>query len=116
ALLSERYAPLDLRRAAVERSTFGYCYATVGAGFARMWHFPQPMVDALEHQYAPFENEVYEPMAGVIHLAAWRARCKDAGMNDRAMAVTFPGAVGVVLGLDIDMVLQQDPFDWAAHT
>ena len=38
--------PLDLRRAKVERREFGYCYATVGAGFARMWHFPQPMVDA----------------------------------------------------------------------
>jgi hypothetical protein len=23
--------------------------------------------------------------------------------------------VGLVLGLDIDMVLQQDPFDWAAY-
>jgi HD-like signal output (HDOD) protein len=116
ALLNERFEPLDLRRASAERSTFGYCYATVGAGFARMWHFPQPMVDALEHQFAPFENDAYEPMAGVIHLAAWRARCKEAGMNERALAVTFPGAVGVALGLDIDMVLQQDPFDWAAHS
>jgi HD-like signal output (HDOD) protein len=116
ALLNARFEPLDLRRASAERGTFGYCYAAVGAGFARMWHFPQPMVDALEHQYAPFENEVCEPMAGVIHLAAWRARCKDANMNERALAVTFPGAVGVALGLDIDMVLQQDPFDWAAHT
>jgi HD-like signal output (HDOD) protein len=116
AELNARFDPLDLRRASAERSTFGYCYATVGAGFARMWHFPQPMVEALEHQYAPFENNVYEPMAGVIHLAAWRARCKEAGMNERALAVTFPGTVGLALGLDIDMVLQQDPFDWAAHT
>lgn len=116
AALSQKVEPLELRRAAAERSTFGYCYATVGAGFARMWQFPQPMIDALEHQYAPFENNVYEPMAGVIHLAAWRARAKEANMSERSMAVTFPGAVGVVLGLDIDMVLQQDPFDWAAHT
>jgi len=108
--------PLDLRRARVERREFGYCYASVGAGYARMWHFPQPMVDALEHQYAPFENNVYEPLAGVIHLASWRARAKEAGLGDRAMAVTFPDAVGVALDLDIDAVLQQDPFDWAAHS
>jgi HD-like signal output (HDOD) protein len=114
--LNARFDPLDLRRASAERSAFGYCYATASAGFARLWHFPQPMVEALEHQYAPFENNVYEPMAGVIHLAAWRARCKEAGMNERALAVTFPGPVGLALGLDIDMVLQQDPFDWAAHT
>jgi HD-like signal output (HDOD) protein len=116
ALLSEKFDPLDMRRASAERNTLGYSYAAVSAGFARLWHFPQPMVDALEHQYAPFENNVYEPLAGVIHLAAWRARGKDANMNERALAVTFPGSVGVALGLDIDMVLQQDPFDWAAHT
>lgn len=116
AQLSEKFGPLDMRRASAERNTFGYCYATVGAGFARMWNFPQAMVDALEHQYAPFENHVYEPLAGVIHLASWRARGKEAQMNERALAVTFPGSVGLVLGLDIDMVLQQDPFDWAAHT
>lgn len=116
ALLNKDTPPLDLRRARVERREFGYCYASVGAGFAQMWHFPQPMVDALEHQYAPFENNVYEPLAGVIHLAAWRARAKDAGLGDKAMVVTFPDDVGIALDLDIDAVLQQDPFDWAAHT
>ena len=74
------------------------------------------LIDALEHQYAPFENNVYEPLAGIIHLATWRARAKEARLDDRAMAVTFPDSVGVVLDLDIDNVLQQDPFDWAAHT
>ena len=116
ARLNEIVNPLDLRRAKAERRALGYCYAAVGAGYARMWQFPQEMVDALEHQYAPFENGVYEPLAGVIHLAAWRARGKEAGLTDRGLAVTFPGEVGVALGLDIDMVLQQDPFDWAAHT
>ncbi len=116
ALLDKETPPLDMRRARIEQREFGYCYAEVGAGFARMWSFPQPMVDALEHQYAPFDNNVYEPLAGVIHLAAWRARAKEANMSERAMAVTFPDAVGVALDLDIDAVLQQDPFDWAAHT
>lgn len=116
ARLDEDINPLDLRRAKAERRALGYCYATVGAGYARMWQFPQEMIDALEHQYAPFENNVYEPLAGVIHLAAWRARGKEAGLTERGLAVTFPGEVGVALGLDIDMVLQQDPFDWAAHT
>jgi HD-like signal output (HDOD) protein len=116
AQLNLEVAPLDLRRAKAERAEFGYCYASVGAGFARMWHFPQVMTDALEHQYAPFENHVYEPLAGVIHLATWRARGREAKLSQRELAVTFPGAVGEPLGLDIDMVLQQDPFDWASHT
>lgn len=112
AELDREVAPLDLRRARAERKYFGFCYAQVGAGYARHWLFPQPIVDALEHQYEPFENNVYEPLAGVIHLATWRARAKEANLDERALAVSFPGEVGEVLGLDIDMVLQQDPIDW----
>jgi HD-like signal output (HDOD) protein len=116
AKLDAEVPPLDPRRARAERKKLGFCYAGVSAGYARNWEFPQAMVDALEHQYAPFENDVYEPLAGVIHLAAWRARGKEAGLKERELAVTFPDSVGVALGLDFDMVLQQDPFDWAAYT
>lgn len=112
AELDREVPPLDLRRAKAERKQFGFCYAQVGAGYARQWRFPEPIVDALEHQYEPFENNVYEPLAGVIHLATWRARAKEANLDERALAVSFPGEVGEVLGLDIDMVLQQDPIDW----
>jgi len=115
AELDREVAPLDLRRAKAEFRKFGYCYAQVGAGYARQWLLPQPIVDALEHQYAPFDNNVYEPLAALIHLASWRARAKEANLSDKSLAVTFPGSVGDVLGLDIDMVLQQDPIDWSAQ-
>lgn len=115
-LLDDEIPPLDLRRAKAERKLLGYSYANVSAGFATQWQFPQSLIDALEHQYAPFENHVYEPLAGVIHLATWRARGKEAKLTQRELAVSFPDDVGVALSLDIDMVLQQDPFDWAAHT
>lgn len=115
APLDKEIPPLELRRAKAELQRFGYCYAQVSAGYARKWLFPQPMVDALEHQYAPFDNKVYEPLAGVIHLAAWRARAKESNLSESALAVSFPGKVGEVLDLDIDMVLQQDPFDWHSH-
>ena len=116
AVLDREVHPLDLKRARLERRSFGFCYAQVGAGFARQWHLPQPIVDALEHQYEPFENDVYEPLAGVIHLASWRARAKAVDLSDKDLAVTFPGSVGEVLGLDIDMVMQQDPIDWSLQT
>ncbi len=116
AELDRQIPPLDLRRAKAERALFNFCYANVGAGYARQWQLPVAMADALEHQYAPFDNRVYEPLAGVIHLAAWRARGKEARLDYKGLAVTFPGSVGLTLDLDIDMVLQQDPFDWVAHT
>ena len=113
--LDHEVPPLDLRRAKAEMLAFGYCYAQVGAGYARKWQFPQPIIDALEHQCEPFEKNAYEPLAGVIHLATWRARARQANLTQRALAVTFPGEVGEVLELDIDMVLQQDPIDWSAQ-
>ena len=113
--LNTLVSPLDVRRGKVEQRIFGFGYGTVSAALARRWHLPQAVVDALHHQHAPFDNHAYEPLAGVLHLASWRARAREAGWGDKEMAVTFPGEVGLVLGLDIDMVLQQDPIDWLAR-
>lgn len=115
ASLDMMSTPFDLRRAKLEQRMFGYCYAEVGAALAQQWQFPAPLVDALRYQIAPFDNDVYEPLAGIVHLAAWRARAHEAGLNERALATSFPGEVGLALGLDIDMVLQQDPIDWNAR-
>ena len=114
ASLNQQVPPLGLKRAAAERRLLGYSYADVGAGFARSWYFPQPIVDALEHQYEPFENDVYEPMAGVLHLAAWRARAGEANFDEQELIDNFPDVVALALGLDIDMALQQVPIDWTS--
>lgn len=104
--------PLELKRARAERQAIGFCYTQVSAGFAAQWHFPQVITDALSFAHAPFDNDAYEPLAGVLHLAIWRARARQTGLAPNGLAVTFPSLVGEVLGLDIDMVLQQDPLDW----
>jgi len=115
AALDREVPALDARRARAERKMFEFDYAQVGAGFLRQWTFPETIVDAVAHQDTPFLDDAYEPLAGVLHLAIWRARCKLARLNQREMAVTFPGSVGEVLALDIDMVLQQDPIDWTSQ-
>lgn len=102
----------DVRRARLQQRLLGTHYAEAGAALAQQWQFPGPLVDALRYQLAPFDNEVYEPLAGLVHLAAWRARAQESGFDERALATSFPGEVGLALGLDIDMVLQQDPIDW----
>lgn len=107
--------PLDLRRAKLERRIFGYCYGQASAAMAQRWQLPQAVVDALNYQHEPFENNAYEPLAGIIHLAAWRARAHQAALGEKEMAVSFPDQVGLVLGLDIDMVLRQDPIDWSVR-
>lgn len=110
--LDAQCGPLELKRARAERQTFGFCYTQVSAGLSAQWHLPQVITSALNFAHAPFDNDAYEPLAGVLHLAIWRARARQAGLPPNALAVTFPSLVGEVLGLDIDMVLQQDPLDW----
>ena len=107
--------PLDMRRGKIEQRILGYSYSHVSAALAQRWLLPQVVVDALQYQAAPFENTAYEPLAGVIHLAVWRVRGREAGLSERELAVTFPGEIGLMLGLDIDMVLQQDPIDWTVR-
>lgn len=107
--------PLDMRRGKIEQRILGYSYSHVSAALAQRWLLPQVVVDALQYQAAPFDNTAYEPLAGVIHLAAWRVRGREAGLSERELAVSFPGEIGLMLGLDIDMVLQQDPIDWTVR-
>lgn len=116
AVLDQQVAPLGMKRAAAERKLLGFCYADVGACFAQSWLFPQPIVDAIEHQCAPFENDVYEPMAGIVHLAAWRARARESDYDAQELTDNFPDVVALALGIDIDMALQQDPIDWTSRT
>jgi HD-like signal output (HDOD) protein len=104
--------PLDLQRAQAERNRFGYTYAEVGAGMVERWNFPTAIVSALKHQTAPFDGDVYDPLAGILHLASWRARAEEIQLDDGGLAATFPDMVGLTLGLDLGSVLGKDPAEW----
>jgi len=96
---------LDLKRARAERGLFGYSYAEVGAALAREWRFPKKMINAIEYQAAPFDNDVYEPIAGVIHIASWRARAEELAIGSEGLINTYPDPIGLVLGIDPDTVM-----------
>lgn len=110
--ISKLVVPLDPRRADLERRICGFSYSHVSAALGRNWNLAPLVVDALEHMHAPLAPPVFDPLAGVLHIAAWRARSRESLWGERALAVSFPGEVGMALGLDIDMVLRQDPIDW----
>lgn len=99
---------LDLKRARAEKGLFGYSYAEAGAALAREWNFPKKMINAIEHQIAPFDNDVYEPIAGVIHIASWRARAEELSMGSEGLINTYPDPVGLVLGIDPDTVMGEE--------
>ncbi len=105
--------PLDFRRARAERQRFGFCYTELSAVMVSQARLPQVVCDALANAHAPFESDACEPLAGVLYLAQWRSRAKQMGLQENALTVTFPLLEAEMLGLDIDMVLQQDPIDWS---
>jgi HD-like signal output (HDOD) protein len=107
-------SPFDMKRAELERSVLGYTYAEVSTAFAVKWDFPQAIVQALQHQLVPFEGDTYEPMAGIVHVASWRARAQEIKMDRDGLAATFPDVVAILLGLDLDMILDKDPSEWTS--
>lgn len=107
-------SPFDMKRAEAEQAALGYTYADVGAAFAVKWEFPEMIVKALKHQVLPFEGDIYEPMAGVVHMAAWRARAQEINMDRAGLTATFPDVVAMLLGLDLETVLDKDPEQWTS--
>ncbi len=113
ALVDMGTPPLDLQRALAERNHLGYTYAEVGAGMAEKWQFPQEMVTALACQNEPFEGDNYDRLAGLLHLASWRARAEEIQLDNAGLVATFPDLIGLTLGLDLDNVLEKDPSEWS---
>lgn len=99
-------------RAAAEHARLGYSYAQVSAGFAQAWNLPAPLVEALQHQDAPFERDGYEPMAAILHVAAWRCRAHEMGYDERRLADSFPDQAAWAVELDLGEVLQHAPIAW----
>lgn len=106
--INERLSPFDLRRADAETATFGYNYAQVGSALAREWRFPKRMVAGLENHLHPFDNENIEPIAAVVHLAAWRSRVEFSDIKPSALIGSYPDAVGIALGVDPDAIMSDN--------
>ncbi|RZI91874.1 MAG: HDOD domain-containing protein, partial [Rubrivivax sp.] len=97
--------PLAFNRAEAQDAIFGYSYAHVGAELAKRWKFPWRIVNGVANHVQPYENEVYEPLAGVIHIAAWRGRGIELSLNRKELITTYPDEIGEALGIDPDAIL-----------
>ena len=100
---------LDARRFDVENNSFGYNFADVGAELARRWNFPNEFAVAIHSFPAPLEEEKMDLMAGIIHLAAWRARAFEHELTAEELRSTFPVEVANALQLSPELVLNSMP-------
>jgi HD-like signal output (HDOD) protein len=101
--------PLDSRRLDVERTSFGYDYADVGAELAKRWRFPDNFSVVIKGFPAPMEAETFDAMSGVIHLAVWRARAEENKYSKEEMEATLPVEVLAKLGMTGAMMLEEMP-------
>lgn len=103
-------------RAQAEQARLGYSYAQVGAGFARAWNLPQELTLVVEQHDAPFSRGSSEPLAAMLHMAAWRCRAREMGYAEHALAGTYPEIAALALRLQLQEVLALDPVEWASET
>ena len=117
ALLNQHYNIFAPDRAQAEQRLLGYSYAQVGAGFARAWNLPQELVRVVEQHDAPFtRGNSHEPLAAMLHMAAWRCRAREMAYDENALAGSYPDVAALALRLQLDEVLAHDPVEWASES
>ena len=107
--LDKLATPLDPRRLDMERTSFGYTFAQVGAELAKQWKFPPAFSEAIQNFPDPLAHVPFDPTSAVLHLSAWRARAEHNGLNAEEMAATLPLDICAKLGLTADNVLIDMP-------
>ncbi len=100
--------PLDARRLDVERKSFGYDFADVGAELAKRWRFPDEFAQVIKAFPQPLEG-TYDPFAAIVHLAAWRARAEENKYSADELESTFPAEVAAKLGLRLETFTEELP-------
>ena len=95
--LNNKMHILEAGRAELEKATLGFHYGDVSAAMAEAWNFPPYLTEALRDVPAPAK---FSRLAGLVHLGAWRARTEILGMDDGAIAASYPTEVGRELNVD----------------
>lgn len=103
-----------LDRVQTEQAVLGYSFVEVSGAFARQWEFPAAISRSLERQEEPGVDEDFDAVAGVVHMASWRARTIELQLTMHEMALSFPHAVGEALNLDMERVLCNEPDEWTS--
>ena len=103
----------DPRRPRVELRQWGYSASKVTGTLLQECALPYEVSAAILAMDAPLQSEHFDPLAGVLHVAVWCCRARESAWSERLMADAFPMEVALALGLDMDVVLQQDAADWS---
>lgn len=105
--LDQACHPLASERAALERAELGYHHGQVSAEMALRWKFPAAVVAPLAQAPLPADGGPIDPLAALVHIAAWRARLQALPLDPQAAAASWPAPVAVALGLPVVWLAEQ---------
>jgi HD-like signal output (HDOD) protein len=108
-LLDKEVNPLDTRRFAAERNSFGYDFAEVGAELAVRWKFPNAYSEIIRAFPRPLDQQPFNTKAAIIYLAAWFARANENHLTKEEIRANFPAEIGAKLGIEYDLLLDKMP-------
>jgi HD-like signal output (HDOD) protein len=90
----------------MERERIGFDEGAAMAEVARLWSFPDSMVEALQQCARPLHFSAFSPLGAVVHLAMLLA---DMETVDQASLQTLPPEVTARLGIALDWMAQHIP-------
>ena len=64
----------------------------------------------------PFTRDDGEPLAGLLHMAAWRCRTREQGCAETDLLAGYPDTAALALSLELNEVLAHKPVEWASET
>ena len=99
----------NLHSLVAEHELLGFDHLQAGAQLATHWRLPQPMVSALRCAGEPLVCLDFFPLAGVLHLAMWRARCHINPLAAAEIEAQMPVAVAARLGMEPVVLLKDLP-------
>ena len=100
-------AALPVRqRWALQRERIGFDEGDVVSEVARLWFFPDSMVEALHKCAKPLDYMAFSPLAAVLHLALILGDCES--VNEETLK-SLPEEVTSRLGIQIEWLAQHIP-------
>ena len=91
-----RNSPL---RAAAEKASWGYAFNDVGAELCRQWRLPSQFSDAIAASASDLDLAADQPLAALLHLAAWQAWASDQTLNPSEVEALWPATAAQQAGI-----------------
>ncbi len=103
--LDRDFPAYDPGRLLAESEAFGFNFSQVGAELALHWKFPDVFAETIRDFPDPLGQPPFSRLAGVLHLAVWRALGEELKLDRAALAASLPLELAHKLGLSADEVL-----------